>query len=64
MATSRKEHEVNNPTEIELIAIFLGLQLCMHTRIINLIIESDFFFYGASSPANLVTIPCLCWAIF
>lgn len=41
-AVSKKEMAVNGPIEIELLAILRGLQLCIHKRITNLVIESDF----------------------
>lgn len=49
LATSRKEYEVNDPIKIELMALFLGLELCIHMGINNLILKGDFF-YGASNP--------------
>lgn len=41
MIATRKEYEVNDPIEIELLAVFRGLQICMHMGITNLIVESD-----------------------
>lgn len=42
MATSKKEFEVKDPTEIELLAIFRGLQLCELLGLQELVIESDY----------------------
>lgn len=41
MFASKKEHEVKDPTKIELLAIFWGLQLCSPLGLHELIIESD-----------------------
>ncbi|XP_042939548.1 uncharacterized protein LOC122274586 [Carya illinoinensis] len=40
LVASRKDQEVNDPIEIELIAIFSGLQLCMHMGITHLVVET------------------------
>lgn len=41
MADSIKGMEGNDPTEIELIAIMRGLQLCILMDIVDLIVDSD-----------------------
>ncbi|XP_041021186.1 uncharacterized protein LOC121262645 [Juglans microcarpa x Juglans regia] len=41
MAISKKEQEVSDPTGVEMLAIFRGLQLSVHLGIHHLIIESD-----------------------
>lgn len=41
-AASKKEMDVNDPIEIELLAILRGLQLCLHRGINNLGIKSDY----------------------
>lgn len=39
MAASKKEYEVNDLTEIELLAMFRGLQLCVHLGIHELVLR-------------------------
>lgn len=41
MAASKKENGVNVPMEVELLAILIGLQICISMSIYELIIESD-----------------------
>ncbi|XP_042964633.1 uncharacterized protein LOC122298853 [Carya illinoinensis] len=40
-ATRKKENDVSDPIEIELLVILRGVQLCIHRGINNLVIESD-----------------------
>lgn len=39
MATSKIENEVNGPSEMELLAVFRGLQMCVQMDIPKLIVE-------------------------
>lgn len=41
LAASKGEEEVSNPTTVEILAIFCGLQLCANMGIGKLIIGSD-----------------------
>lgn len=41
ISASKTENEVNDPIEIELLAIFRGLQLCVPLSLHKLILESD-----------------------
>lgn len=59
LATSMKESEVNDPIEIELVAMLRGLQLCLSMGIEDLMLESDFLFYGKPAEQDTDSWPLL-----